>query len=163
MSCTSHLNPADLLPPSARRVPRPGRGNGWNTLADIEVFIFAVEAELEAMARERTRVHRRFALVHSLSRLCTAHLPAGRALGCGADWAAAGSRLAPGPRRRGPALGDGDRQPLAPLGPERLDPGHRWRHAGRALPAERDQVGSGAAVRLNEPLPAPQYHVRARA
>src|SRR4028118_127048 len=49
----------DLPPPSARRVPRPSRGDGWNTLADIEVFIFAVEAELEAMDRERVGVHRR--------------------------------------------------------------------------------------------------------
>ena len=29
----------DLPPPSARRVPRPSRGDGWNTLADIEEFI----------------------------------------------------------------------------------------------------------------------------
>ena len=41
----------DLPPPSARPVPRPSRGDGWNILADIEVFIFAVEAELEAWAR----------------------------------------------------------------------------------------------------------------
>src|SRR3954451_13192822 len=46
-------------PPSARPVPRPSRGDGWNILADIEVFIFAVEAELEAMDRERVGVHRR--------------------------------------------------------------------------------------------------------
>jgi hypothetical protein len=59
MSCTRILNPADLLPPSARRIPRPSRGDGWNILADIEVFIFAVEAELEVMDRERVGVHRR--------------------------------------------------------------------------------------------------------
>ena len=59
MSCTAPLSTADLPPPSARRVPRPDRGDGWNTLADIEVFIFAVEAELEAMDRERVGVHRR--------------------------------------------------------------------------------------------------------
>jgi transposase len=53
------LSPIDLPPPSARRVPHPGRGDGWNILADVEVFIFAVEAELEAMDRERTGVHRR--------------------------------------------------------------------------------------------------------
>src|SRR5215218_6722801 len=47
----------DLPPPSARRVPRPSRGDGWNRLADIEVFIFAVEAELEAIDRERVGVH----------------------------------------------------------------------------------------------------------
>ena len=59
MSRTSPRSNADLPPPSARRVPRPSRGDGWNTLADIEVFVFAVEAELEAMDRERVGVHRR--------------------------------------------------------------------------------------------------------
>ena len=58
MSRTSTLDLADP-PPSARRIPRPSRGDGWNTLADLEVFIFAVEAELEAMDRERVGVHRR--------------------------------------------------------------------------------------------------------
>ena len=48
MSRTSMPAP-DLPPPSARPVPRPSRSDGWNILADIEVFIFAVEAELEAM------------------------------------------------------------------------------------------------------------------
>ena len=32
----------DLPPPSARLVPRRSRGDDWNTLADVEVFIFAV-------------------------------------------------------------------------------------------------------------------------
>src|SRR3954468_2376755 len=59
MSHASILSLADLPPPSARRVPHPSRGDGWNTLADIEVFVFAVEAELEAMDRERVGVHRR--------------------------------------------------------------------------------------------------------
>ena len=59
MSRTGIPSPADLPPPSARRVPRPGRGDGWDTLADLEVFVFAVEAELEAMDRERVGVHRR--------------------------------------------------------------------------------------------------------
>ncbi len=59
MSRTSHSDTADCHPASARRVPRPDRGDGWNILADIEVFIFAVEAELEAMDRERVGVHRR--------------------------------------------------------------------------------------------------------
>jgi transposase len=59
MSHASLLSPADLPPPSARPVPRPSRGDGWNILADVEVFIFAVEAELEAMDRERVGVHRR--------------------------------------------------------------------------------------------------------
>ncbi|MFC7694972.1 hypothetical protein ACFQY5_40860 [Paeniroseomonas aquatica] len=59
MSRTSRPNAADLLPPSARPAPRPSRGDGWNALADIEVFVFAVEAELEAMDRERVGVHRR--------------------------------------------------------------------------------------------------------
>jgi transposase len=55
----SHSNAADLLPPSAGSVPRSNRGDGWSALADIEVFVFAVEAELEAMDRERVSVHRR--------------------------------------------------------------------------------------------------------
>jgi transposase len=59
MSPASLLNPADLPPPSARPVPRPSRGDGWNALADVEVFVFTVEAELEAMDRERVGVHRR--------------------------------------------------------------------------------------------------------
>ena len=57
MPRTSTLSPADL--PSARRLPRSRRGDGWDALADIEVFVFAVEAELEAMERERVGVHRR--------------------------------------------------------------------------------------------------------
>src|SRR5215213_4690419 len=59
MSHASTRGIVDLPPPSARRVPRPSRGDGWNRLADIEVFIFAVEAELEAIDRERVGVHRR--------------------------------------------------------------------------------------------------------
>ena len=59
MSRTSLRSSVDLAPPSARHVPRPSRGDGWNVLADIEVFVFAVEAELEAMDRERVGVHRR--------------------------------------------------------------------------------------------------------
>src|SRR4051812_32778975 len=59
MSHADILSPADLPLPCARPVPRPSRGDGWNILADVEVFIFAVEAELEAMDRERVGVHRR--------------------------------------------------------------------------------------------------------
>jgi hypothetical protein len=59
MSHARLLNSADLPPPAARAVPRPSRGDGWNVLADVEVFIFAVEAELETMDRERIGVHRR--------------------------------------------------------------------------------------------------------
>jgi transposase len=59
MSRTSHPNTADCHPASARRVPRPDRGDGWDILADVEVFLFAVEAELEAMDHERIGVHRR--------------------------------------------------------------------------------------------------------
>src|SRR3954447_10456066 len=57
MSCASTLITADLPPPSARSVPRSCRGDGWDALADIEVFVFAVEAEREAMNRERVGVH----------------------------------------------------------------------------------------------------------
>ena len=39
---------ADLPLPTARRVPRSCRGDGWDALADIEVFVVAVEAELGA-------------------------------------------------------------------------------------------------------------------
>src|SRR3712207_4099697 len=59
MPRASNPSTADLPPPSARRVPRSRRGDGWDALADIEVFVFAVEAELEAMDRERVGVHRR--------------------------------------------------------------------------------------------------------
>jgi hypothetical protein len=59
MSRASTSRTADLPRPSARRVRRPGRGDGWDALADIEVFVFTVEAELEAMDRERVGVHRR--------------------------------------------------------------------------------------------------------
>ncbi len=38
---------------------RPRCGDGWDALADIEMFVFAVEAELEATGRERVGVHRR--------------------------------------------------------------------------------------------------------
>jgi hypothetical protein len=59
MPHTDTASTADLLPPSARRLPRSYRGAGWDVLADIEVFVFAVEAELEAMDQERVGVHRR--------------------------------------------------------------------------------------------------------
>ena len=59
MPRTSTPSPADLPSSSARHLPRVRRGDGWDALADIEVFVFAVEAELEAMERERVGVHRR--------------------------------------------------------------------------------------------------------
>jgi transposase len=59
MSRTSTAKIVDLPPPSARRLPRSRCSDGWDVLADIEVFVFAVEAELEAMDRERVGVHRR--------------------------------------------------------------------------------------------------------
>jgi transposase len=59
MPLTSLVIPVALPSPSARDVPCPNRGDGWNALADVEVFVFAVEAELEAMERERVGVHRR--------------------------------------------------------------------------------------------------------
>src|SRR4029450_12460197 len=52
----STLSTADLLPPSARRVPRSRRGDGWDALADLEGFVFAGEAELEGMERARVGV-----------------------------------------------------------------------------------------------------------
>ncbi len=42
----------------ARRIPRC-QHDAWDALADIEVFIYAAEAELAAMDKERTGVHRR--------------------------------------------------------------------------------------------------------
>src|SRR3954451_9132637 len=45
--------------PSARRVRGSCRGDGWDALADIRVFVFAVKAELEALEHERVGVHRR--------------------------------------------------------------------------------------------------------
>ena len=44
---------------SARRIPRSRQRDAWDALADIEVFIFATEAELAAMEAERVGVHRR--------------------------------------------------------------------------------------------------------
>jgi transposase len=43
----------------ARRIPRCRHQKAWDALADIEVFIYAAEAELAAMDKERTGVHRR--------------------------------------------------------------------------------------------------------
>lgn len=43
----------------ARRIARSHPRTAWDALADIEVFIDAVEAELEAMEAERVGVHRR--------------------------------------------------------------------------------------------------------
>src|SRR3954447_4390593 len=59
MPRASTPNAVDLPTPSARRIPRSCRGDGWDALADIEVFAFTVEAELDAMDRERVGVHRR--------------------------------------------------------------------------------------------------------
>src|ERR687898_738769 len=59
MSRTSTAKIVDLPPPSARRLPRSRCSDGWDVLADIGVFVFAVEAELEAMERGRVGVHRR--------------------------------------------------------------------------------------------------------
>jgi hypothetical protein len=44
---------------SAHRILRPCQHDAWDALADIEVFIFATEAELKAMDVERVGVHRR--------------------------------------------------------------------------------------------------------
>jgi hypothetical protein len=44
---------------SAQDTPRSRQRNSWDALADIEVFIYAANAELEAMDAERTGVHRR--------------------------------------------------------------------------------------------------------
>jgi hypothetical protein len=44
---------ADMVSFSARRIRRFRQRDAWDALADIEVFIFATEAELEAMEAER--------------------------------------------------------------------------------------------------------------
>ena len=49
----------DMVSLSARRILRSRQRDAWDALADIEVFIFAAEAELEAMDAERVGVHRR--------------------------------------------------------------------------------------------------------
>src|ERR1044072_1079737 len=59
MPRTSTPSPADLPSPFVRRLPPSRPGDGWDALADIEVFVFAVEAELEAREREQVGVHRR--------------------------------------------------------------------------------------------------------
>src|SRR3954470_4191935 len=59
MSRTGIRSCVDLPPPSARRVAAPSRGDGWNILADVGVFVFAVAAELGAMDRERVGGPRR--------------------------------------------------------------------------------------------------------
>jgi transposase len=48
MSPAGTLAP-DLPPPSARPVPRPSRGDGWNILADVEVFVFAVVVDSRSL------------------------------------------------------------------------------------------------------------------
>jgi hypothetical protein len=270
MSHASLLSPATLPPPSTRRVPRPSRGDGWDVLADIEVFVFAVEAELEAMDRERVGVRRRgrkpdlslrrrligliwtltfggmqwriagwlsgvsFTTLHSsfarwtrlgLWRRLGQRLALDWRLACGdavlpsavvADsrslrsapsaWARGidGGKLVKGVKvlavcdKHGslldlelrPANTD-DRAGVLPTLPRLAalgfegdllgDSGFKGapfhggaharhprrglarRHPGRTLPAARDQVGGGAAVRLVEPLPTAQHRVRPRA
>jgi hypothetical protein len=148
MPRTSTLSTADLPPPSIRR--RSRRGDGWDALADIEVFVFAVEAELEAMDRERIGVHRRdrkpdltlrrrlIGLIWTLTfggmqwrvagwlsgiPFTTLHSTFARWTRLGL-WRRLGPRLAPGLRRRGPALGGDGRQPFPALRPDGLDAGH---------------------------------------
>jgi transposase len=41
------------------RIPRSRQHKAWDALADVEVFIYAAEAELAAIDRERTGAHRR--------------------------------------------------------------------------------------------------------
>jgi hypothetical protein len=48
-----------MVSSSARRILRSRQRDAWDARADIEVFIFATEAELEAMDAERVGVHRR--------------------------------------------------------------------------------------------------------
>jgi transposase len=269
MSATCILSHADLPPPSARPVPHPNRGDGWNILADVAVFIFAVEAELAAMDRERVGVHRRgrkpdpslrrligliwmltsggmqwriagllsgipFTTLHSrfarwsrlgLWRRLGQRLAFDWRLACGdavlpsavvvdsrslrsspSAWARGfdGGKLVKGTKllvvcdKHGalldlephPANTD-DRAGLLPALPRLAALGFegnllgdrglkgalrrggagtrhpclglaRW-HAGRALPAARDPLGGGAAVRLVGPLSAAQHRVRPRA
>ena len=51
---------------SARRISRSRQRDAWDALADIEVFIFATEAELEAMEAERV-ISCRKSVAHSSS------------------------------------------------------------------------------------------------
>jgi len=130
--------------------PHSRRGAGWDTLADIEVFVFAVEAALEAMDREQVGVHRRgrkpdlslrrrlIGLIWTLSfggmpwriagwlsgiPFTTLHNTFARWTRLGL-WRRLGQRLALGLRRRGPALGGGGRQPFLALRPDGVDAGH---------------------------------------
>ena len=117
MSHASILSPVNLPLPSARPVPRPSRSDGWNVLADIEVFIFAVEAELEAMDRERVGVHRRGAYYAFVSEdghpvsvsVCDSREAASRSNDRAGAWVAANMRdLIPDPPEvlLGPMLAD---------------------------------------------------------
>jgi hypothetical protein len=117
MSRTSLRSNTDLPPPSDRRVPHPNRGDSWNALADIEVFVFAVEAELEAMDRERVGVHRRGAYYAFVSEdghpvsvsVCDSREAASRSNDRAGAWVAANMRdLIPDPPEvlLGPILAD---------------------------------------------------------
>src|SRR3712207_3579468 len=171
MSRAGPLSIVDLPPPSARRVPRPSRGGGWNTLAGIEAFVSAVEAELEAMDRGRVGVHRRGRkpdlalrrrLIWPIWSLTSGGMrwriagwlsgvPSTTLHSSFARWTRLGQRLRGRALRRGGARARHPRRGLA------------RRHAGRAIHTKRDQVGGGAAVRLAEPLPAARHRVRSRA
>ena len=134
----------------ARRIPRSHQRNGWDALADIEVFIYAAEAELEAMEAERVGVHRRgckpdsdlrrrvlgliwrltfgdmpWRIAGLLSGLpfTTLHSAFARWTRLGL-WRRLGQRLARRVRRRGSALCGRRGQPLATVSSDLLDARH---------------------------------------
>ena len=83
--------------------------------------------------------HRRAALGHSLHHAAHELRPLDAPWAVAPTGSAPGFRLAPRLRRRGPALGGGGGQPLAPLLPERLGARVRRRQAGQGHQALRRQ------------------------
>src|SRR3954468_5071570 len=55
MSCASPLITADLPPPSAPPVPRSCRGDGWDALADIEVWLLSGSGVVTGTSGDKAR------------------------------------------------------------------------------------------------------------